>query len=229
MRTYGTAGQSASLLQRRRNRWHRVIGWTAAGVGLVAVGVGRPATLFVVVVAAYLIRYRLRAMEYAARAGATAEAEVAMLLESYRPEVLIFDLDLRGRRSDIDAIVLGPIVATVEVKSARGRAVPMSDGTVRVGGDWLAGRPLAQAASHAVAVGGFTDHHVEAVLCITGMRQRPHIVEYGNTQVWVTNGRRLRRTLKKLPRILDAREARKLGKRLRTGSNASQRPFGPVH
>ena len=228
MKTYGSPGASAAFLARRRRRLRAGTGVVVLAGTIAAVATGRPTAAIGLLVAGFLVRYRLAGTAHAADVGAAAEAEVAARLRSFRPDVLLFDVDLRNRRTDIDAVVLGPVVATVEVKRARGRVKVMSDGSVRAGRRWLPGRPVAQAASHAAAVGRYTDHHVEAVLCITGMRRRPTIVEYGKGEVWVTSARRLERTLRKLPNEINSGEACQIATRLRTGNNASNRGIRSV-
>lgn len=192
-------------------------------------GLGRPMVAIIPLTVAGLARRRLRGRAVAADVGAEAEVEAALRLRRVRPTALLFDLDLRERRSDIDAVLLGPMAATVEVKSARGRAHFLDDGRVRVGGRWLPGRPVAQAASHAAAVGRMAGVHVEAVLCLTHMRGRPLVVELGRTEVWVTGLRHLRRTVRRMPPILDARAAREIATRIRGGKNASPVADRPVH
>ena len=229
MKIYGTAGVSASMLASRRVRWRRLAGAVVVLGVLGAFAIGRPTVSIVLLVGGFLVRYRLRGMTHAARSGSAGEYEVAARLRAYQPDVLLFDLDLRGQRSDIDAVVLGPVVATVEVKAAKGRVRAMSDGTVRVGGTWLSGHPIAQAARHAAALGTYTEHHAEALLCITRMRGRPRYVEYGRTKVLVTNLRHLRRALRWLPPLISAREARHLAQLLRSGNNPSHLESPSVH
>lgn len=234
MRVHGTPGASADRLQRRRLRHHGLLGWGALLVTVALVAVGQPMAAVVPLAVAALLRRRLRGRAIAADRGADAEIEAARRLRRVKPTVLLFDVDVRGRRSDIDAVLLGPMATTVEVKAARGRPHFMDDGRLRVGGRWLPGRPLAQAASHAATVGRVTAHHddrvhVEAVLCVTGMRGRPVIVEYGDTEVWVTNLRHLRRTVRRMPSCLDPRAAREIAASLRGAKNASPAGGGPVH
>ena len=222
VKIHGAPGRHPARLARRRTR--SSIAATVVGFGgaFAAVLSGRPALALTFVVVGLMVRHRLRGRAYAARVGAEAESAVAERIRGFRPEVALFGLDLRGRRADVDAVVLGPVAATVEVKRASGRVRVMDDGTVRVGRTWLPGRPLSQAAAHAAAVGRFTEEHVEAVLCITGMRQRGRVFDHGSTEVWVTSARRLPATLRRLPRVLTSREARQLAQRLRSGNNPSQ-------
>ena len=222
MRTFGTAGANADRLARRRAFARTAIGFVAIGGVVAAALTGRTAAVFPIAVVAFMIRHRLARGIRMAEVGAAAEISVAARLSRLRASVVLFDIDLRGRRSDIDIVIVGPGVATVEVKRARGRIKAMSDGTLRVGGQWLPGRPLAQAASHAVAVSRFTDRHVEAILCITGMTQRPRIIEYKGTEVRVTSEAGLLKIVRKLPRVLGSVEAREIAHRLRTGNSASQ-------
>jgi len=231
MRIYGIPGSSSDRLLRRRLRAHRLVGLAAAGAVVLAVAVGRPATAVVVVLVGILARRHLRGRAAAADLGSQTEIIVAHRLRRFRPDVLLFDVDLRDRRADVDAVVLGPVAATIEVKTARGRAQYLDDGRVRVGGRWLPGRPLAQAASHAAAVGRWSPVHVEAILCLSGMWGRPRLVEYGATEVWVTSARHLRRVLRRLPRVLDRPTARRLADRLRDGrrKNASPDARRSVH
>jgi hypothetical protein len=86
-----------------------------------------------------------------------------------------------------------------------------SDGTVLVGGVPIPGDPLRQAVRGAAFVRqtADTDEIVGAVLCITGMKQRPRVMEWSGTSVTVCSARHLRTVLRRIgPRRSrgDARE-----------------------
>ncbi len=233
MRVYGRPGSSADRLLRRRLRWHRRVGLLTAAAVVASALLGRPLTALVAVIVGLGLRHRLRRRATVADVGAEAEIEVAGRLRRYRPAALLFDVDVRGRRSDVDAIVLGPVCAAIEIKRAGGRAFFLDDGRVRMGGRWLPGRPLGQTAAHAAAVGAAIDVTVEAVLCLTRLRGRPRIVEYGRTEVWVTSARHLRRVLSRLPHVLDRAEAKRAAALLARPTpagpkNPSQRASGSV-
>lgn len=229
MRTYGQPGATAAAIAARR-RQGRLLAFLLGIAGLLlGMATGTPAIAIFTVLIALLIGYRLNGLAYAADAGAAAEVEVARRLQRLKPTVLLFDVDLRDGRSDVDTIILGPWVATVEVKRARGFVVAMDDGTVRAGRTWLPGRPVAQAAHHAARIGQFSDAYVTAVLCLTRMWGRARYVEYGNTEVLVTNLRRLNRNIRRLDRSLGARDAKRLATMIRDPENASPRAERPVH
>jgi hypothetical protein len=177
---------------------------------------GAPSAGLVVIGAGWLVWRRAGAGIARARAGDRAEKEVAVILRRLRPEALLFDVRLPGMRGDVDAVVLGPMCATVEVKRAHGRVRLVGDGGVVVGGRRVPGAPLRQALAAAVATRRTLDIDatVEAVLCVTGARGRARPVSVGNGVVWLTSARRLRRTLRRLPRVLDRRTARSLVARL---------------
>jgi len=233
MRVYGRPGSSADRLLRRRLWWHRLAGLLTLVAVVAALAYGRPFGALVVLMVGLGVRRRLRRRAAAADVGAEAEIDVAERLRRFRPAALLFDVDLRGRRSDVDAIVLGPVCAVIEIKRAGGRAVYLDDGRVRAGGRWLPGRPLGQTAAHAAALRAEVDVPVEAVLCLTRLRGRPRIVEYGRTEVWVTSARHLRRVLRRLPHVLDRAEAKRAAASLARSKparpkNASQRARGSV-
>lgn len=146
-----------------------------------------------------------------AHAGAAAEHDAAARLRRVRAAAVAYDVRLPGLHSDVDAIVLGPMAAAVEIKRAYGRVRCYGDGTVRAGRNALPGRPLAQAIAQAAAVRrtvGNVDH-VDAVLCVVGMRQRPRLVDVNGVDVWVTSLRHLRRVLRRLPNRIARDDAKR--------------------
>ena len=99
MKTYGSPGASAAFLARRRRRLRAGTGVVVLAGTIAAVATGRPTAAIGLLVAGFLVRYRLAGTDHAADVGAAAEAEVAARLRSFRPDVLLFDVDLRDRRS----------------------------------------------------------------------------------------------------------------------------------
>jgi hypothetical protein len=130
-------------------------------------------------------------------------------------EAVIFGVRLPGG-GDADVVVLGPMVAVVEVKRAVGRVRCLEDGAVAVDGRRLPGRAVRQAVAAAAAVRSRLAgvDHVDAVLCVTGMQQRPRRVAAGRGEVVVCSARHLRRTLRRLPVRLGRGEGRTLGREL---------------
>lgn len=190
-----------------------------AGVacGAFAMLAGAPLVGLLAVAGGWLLHRRAHGAARRATAGSHAEEDVARRLRSVGAAFVAFDVQLPGRRGDIDAVVLGPMAAAVEVKRAEGRVRFRRNGQVVVAGRKLPGRPLLQAVVQAAAVreASAIDGQVDAVLCVTGMRQRPRIVSHEQTDVWVTSARHLRKVLRRLPRELDRRAAASAAARLR--------------
>jgi hypothetical protein len=131
------------------------------------------------------------------RSGAIGEREVARQLG--RSAVTIHNWRPPGRRGDVDVVVGAPVLAAIEVKRASGRVRCGADGTTFVGGRALPGTPLRQAVGGAAAVRNAVDGgHVEAILCVTGMTNRPKVVSIGTSHVTVCSARHLRRVLRRL-------------------------------
>ena len=227
MRVFGTPGSTARRLQQRRLRSADIVG---IGGGLVAIALllaGRGWTAAAVVLIAVLARHRLRSASYAARSGQISEEAVAAEVRRHRPYAVLYDL--KWGRGDIDVVVIGPALATIEVKSGSGRVRAMDDGTLRVGRTWLAGTPLLQASRQARHVAHLLSAETVPMLCVVGMRGRPRYVEIGDTEVLLTSARHLRRQLRRLPRLVDRPTARAFAQALRTGNNPSQRGAPSVH
>jgi len=226
---YGTAGESARTIARRRRARARLV-LLAVALGAMAIAAANsPAGALLLVLAGSLVAYRLSGRAFAADAGAATEVLVAARVRRARAQIALFDLDIRTQRSDIDVVVLGPMAATIEVKMGTGRVVAYDDGRVRVARAWLPGHPIAQAARHAATVGRYLDEHVTAVLCIAHMRGRHRYVTYGAAEVLLTNARRLPRVLRRLPNVLSPRSARRVAHNLRSGNNPSPRRMPSVH
>ena len=134
-----------------------------------------------------------------ARSGLIGERLVARHLRRFG--VVIHGWVPPGRRGDVDVVVLAPCVAAVEVKRAEGKVRARGD-SVLVGGRPLPGAPLRQAVSGAVAVRAALDSPVpvHAVLCVTGMTQRPRVMSSGQVPVVVCSARHLKRVLRRLDR-----------------------------
>lgn len=133
-----------------------------------------------------------------ARAGLEGEREVAGRLRGFG--IVIYGWQPPGAGFDVDVIVVDPCVAAVEIKRASGRVRTRDDGTVFVDGRRLPGVPLRQAVRGAVALRRAVDlrSEVDAVLCVTGMRQRPRIATSNGVPVIVCSARHLRRVLRRL-------------------------------
>lgn len=145
-----------------------------------------------------------------ARSGAVGEKDMARWLRGFG--TVVFGWRPPGVRYDIDVVVIEPCLAAVEVKRAEGRLRLRSDGTVVVGGVPIPGEPLRQAVRGAAtvrrAIG--TTELVAAVVCITGMRQRPRVWEWSGTLVVVCSGRHLRRVLRALEPSHSRSQARQI-------------------
>lgn len=215
-RTHGRPGSTPRLLARRRR---------LAAIGVVVVGAigaalllvaGLAATGLAVIVVAWFARRSLLAGSSRALAGARAEQLVAGAVRRVRAHAVVFNARLPGRRGDVDVVLLGPMVAAVEVKRGTGRVRWSPDGRVRVGGRLLPGRPLGQVVAQAAALRRALDgvDHVEAVLCVTGMRQRPRLAVVNDVEVWVTSARHLRRVAHRMPRRVGRQEAERMASSL---------------
>ncbi len=147
-----------------------------------------------------------------ARAGESAEVEVGRQLRGFG--TLVFGWQPPGVRFDVDVVVLEPCLAAVEVKRAEGRVRRRSDGAVLVGGAPIPGDPLRQAVRGAAFVRQMadTDELVGAVLCITGMKQRPRVMEWSGTSVTVCSARHLRTVLRRVRPRTSRRDARDLAR-----------------
>jgi hypothetical protein len=212
MRTdfYGDAGANARRLAHRRRRT-RLGTWSVALIlgAIAALGGWYLATLGLFI-AARVVTRRLRRGEARAHAGARGEERVAAHLSGLRVEAVVFDLPLR--RGDADILVLGPMAAVVEVKHARGRVRTRRDGSVAVSGRSLPGRPLRQAVAAAASVAELVGPAiwVDAVVCVTGMIGRTRVWTEDGHEVYVCSARRLKRTLRRLPRPLPRGRGRDL-------------------
>lgn len=207
--TIGHPGAGPRHLARRRRLLAAVV--VVAGVGLAALLLvaGLPAAGLLVVVAGLAGRAWLMRAAGRAAAGAHAEDRAAGGLARLRADVVVYNARLPGRYGDVDVVVLGPMAAAVEVKLGAGRVRVRRDGTVRVGGRTLPGRPLHQALAGAAAVrrGLRIAVEVDAVLCVTEMRGRPRLIDVDGWPVWVTSARHLRRVIRRLPGGLGREEA----------------------
>lgn len=135
-----------------------------------------------------------------ARAGLVGERAVSRSLRGFG--TVVYGWVPPGWRSDVDVVVVEPCVAAVEVKQAQGKVRTRDDGTVTVGGSRLPGAPLRQAVGGAAAVRRAlaTPVPVHAVLCVTGMSQRPRVATSNGVPVVVCSVRHLRRVLRRLDR-----------------------------
>lgn len=229
----GRPGRNPGRLRFKRS----VLGWLLPALALVgaygAVLVGLPLAAVLVGLAGHLVGRHYRASARRAAVGRGVERLVAARLRRLGAEVVVFGYRPRGRRADIDAIVLGPWLAAVEIKHGEGRVRVRRDGRVQVGGRRLPGYPLRQATAGAAAVRRAigTADQVEAILCIAGMRGRSRIIVAQGTTIRLTSARRLVRTIRRLPRSLAPGEGRRIADGLRAGRpgrNPSPYRPGPV-
>jgi hypothetical protein len=192
-----------------------------AAVGVVVAALlivaGAPLPALAVLGGALTARSMLVGQAERAAAGGRAEARVGARLARMRADAIIFNARLPGVRGDVDVVVLGPMAAAVEVKLGAGRVRVKPDGRVVVGGRPLPGRPIRQAVAMAAATrraAGLATP-VDAVVCVSEMRQRPRLVEVDGIPVWVSSARHLRRVLRRLPKEVDRPTALEAADRLR--------------
>lgn len=209
-RRYGSAGASPRHLVRSW-RLRQLAAVLVAVLFVVAVAYGLP-PLFALaaVVSAYAVYTVGEGRVARATAGAQAEAEVADHLRGFG--TVVFGWRPPGVRYDVDIVVLEPTLTAVEVKRAAGRVRVRSDGLVLVDGEPIPGEPLRQAVRGAAAVRRALDEEdlVGAVLCVTGMRQRPRWMEWEGATVAICSARHLRRVLRRAGPRVGRREAREL-------------------
>lgn len=213
----GSAGSVPKRLARRRRLGALALGLSGAVVAALLLVAGAPALGLGVLAGAFVGRGILLRRARRAEAGERAEHRAAGGLTRLRADVVAYNARLPGRSGDVDIVVLGPMTAAVEVKLGTGRVRIARDGSVHVGGRRLPGRPLHQAVSNAAALRrtlGLRDE-VDAVLCVTEMRQRPRLVDVDGWPVWITAGRHLRRVIRRLPGDLPRDVALDLSERLR--------------
>jgi hypothetical protein len=205
----GAPGSGPRRLARRRIATRAVI--LVAGSGAAMAGAVADSRLVVAVAVAATVAAvrRYRPLIARARAGADAEEMVATALRRCRAGLVAHSVRLPEARGDLDVVILGPVAAVIEVKRASGRTVVRSDGTVRVGRRLIPGNPARQVLGGAASLRRFLGdvERVDAVLCVTGMRQRPRWVEVGAGELVVCSARHLGRVVRRLPSRLDARQA----------------------
>jgi hypothetical protein len=181
-----------------------------------AAGVGTRSVLTVVVgvaLSAVVVRYTAGGLARAA-AGVAGEREVARQLRRARVEVVLFGVRPGRGRWDVDAVVLGPCLAAIEVKRCAGRVRVCGDGSVWVGGRQIPGRPLSQTVAGAVAIEEALEVAVTPILCLTGMRGRPRTYRLNDSDVIVCSSGHLRRILGRLEPVVAPDEARFLAREL---------------
>jgi hypothetical protein len=209
-RRYGSAGSGPGRI---------ALSWRLKQAGALAVAVGAlmamawelPAPVAIVALVFATVVWSVgEGRVKRARAGESAEFEVSRRLRGFG--TVVFGWRPPGVRFDVDVVVLEPCLAAIEVKRAGGRMRRRSDGTVLVGGVPIPGDPLRQAVRGAAFVRQTADSEelVGAVLCITGMRQRPRVVEWSGTPVTVCSVRHLRRVLRRIGPRRSRREAKVL-------------------
>lgn len=204
-------------LARRRRARAALSAAAGAVLGAVLLVAGAPGAGLAVLVTGLAVRTTLLGRAERAAAGARAELRVGDTLRRLRADAVLYNVRLPDTRGDVDVVALGPMAAAIEVKLGSGRVRLRRDGTLRVGGRTLPGRPVRQAVAMATA----TRHAarlgtpVDAVLCVSEMRQRPKLVDVDGIPVWVTSARHLRRVLRRLPREVDRATAHEAASRLR--------------
>ena len=211
----GAPGSGPRRLALRRSATRAAVVVAGLATSLTGVMAESPVLLVVGVVATAGAVRRYRPLIARARAGAAAERTVAATLRRCRAGLVAHSVRLPGGRGDLDVVILGPAAAVVEVKRASGRTVVHRDGTVRVGRRLLPGNPVRQTLGGAAALRRFLGdvERVDAVLCVTGMRQRPRRVSVGSGELTVCSARHLARVVRRLPPRLDAgQSARAIGR-----------------
>jgi hypothetical protein len=180
---------------------------------------GAPVAGLAALLVGLAIRTTLLGRAEQAAAGARAEERVGERLRRLKADAVLYNVRLPNARGDVDVVALGPMAAAVEVKLGYGRLRVRRDGRVVVGGRPLPGRPVRQAIAMAAATRrtAALATPVDAVLCVSEMRQRPKLVDVEGIPVWVTSARHLRRVLRRLPQELDPGTARKAAERLQSG------------
>ncbi len=198
----------------------------ACVIGAFAAGVGASMPALATLGLGWLGARSLMGRARRAEAGHRGETEVAEALHRVRADAVVHGARLPGHRGDVDIVVLGPMVAAIEVKRSTGRVRWRRDGSVWVGGRRLPGRPLRQAVAQAAAVRRSLrlGAPVDAVLCVTGMRQRPRLARLDSSDVWITSARHLRRVLRRLPPAMDRRAARDAAASLEVASRRTASP-----
>jgi len=104
-------------------------------------------------------------------AGASAEKAVAKCLSSQRIKHVLHSVDLSAG-GDADHIILGPVCAVIETKYAKGNVASVQGG-LTAAGRRLPRDPVAQARRQAAALRRVSGVWSEAVVCMTGMTNRP--------------------------------------------------------
>ncbi len=199
-------------LRRRLRAWTWV---AAAGLGALAAMTLDQPIVAAGMVALGAVRHRhLTGSSRRASVGAQAERLVARRIRRVRPAVHRSGVWLRGGSGDLDALVLGPMAAIVEVKYGRGRVRPERSGGLVVGRRRLPGRPMASLCRNGDVLERHLRISVDLVLCVTEMSGRSRRVWYEGRMVRVCSARRLPGVLRSLERRLTAADAHRLDDRL---------------
>lgn len=180
----GKPAQYAKMLRRKNN----LKAAAAGAVALLAVAlylfIGTTTGLIGAVVClaiASAAGYTARTSRIAAAkntAGINAEMAVAKALRNSSFAMVSYGSLLA--HGDCDVIVAGPQLAIVEVKHGRGH-VRVEDGRLRDDRKPFGKDPIRQATGQAAAVRQLAGGFVDAVVCVTGMENRPFT--YKNTVV----------------------------------------------
>lgn len=211
---YGDPGAGPRALAFRRTiaAW----GWLGAGVsaGFVAWGLEGGWPVFGFPALGVLLQRRMRAMSARARAGSATERMVAGRISRVRPTAVLFNLRLSGVHGDIDAVVLGPMAAIVEVKRAAGRVRVSRDLTLTVGRRPLHGRPIERSLAAAGALRERTGLPFDAIICVSDMTQRPRRIPVGPHELTICSSHHLPHILRRLQRVVQPFDARRLARSL---------------
>lgn len=149
---------------------------------------------FAVAAAAQFSAARVKYLQ--ARVGVAAEETVARALARLGGEVLLNGVLLGA--GDIDHVLLGPWVLSVETKHARGKFTIDSAGRLRVGRRLLPRDPIGQASRNAEMLSRRLGVPVSALLVLSEADGRPLRIR----DVWVLGTSSLPQVTAQLPRIL---------------------------
>jgi len=187
-----------------------------AQFGLLELTVAFP--LFVVVFfAASLLARNPKSRMARAGSGIDAENKVARILQRASIEAVVHNFMPQHARGDIDHVVLGPSLATVETKAGRGVVQELSDGGLVAGQRRIPKDPLGQARRAALDVSRATNGlPAFPIVVVTNMSNRPFRSSQGVT---VCSASDLRSVLASLQPVFSSpNKARSMAKTLEGAS-----------